>query len=403
MPPPSSVLTPDEPLTDESAGSLVADDLALRLARQWWAQERAQLALLLDPHGVVVGLRGDPETLGHEADSLMGRPFAALFAQTEGDGVDAGQIPLEVARAAGQACADGLVRRADGTTQWCTGSITALYEDGRRVGFAACLRPRDDLHGQRAHLRRRERQLEDERARLAALLDAAVHDLANPLAPLGNAVRLLETAGPDRVGELVPVLDRQLAQIRRVLDDLRAGQQAVHARPAAGTPTFAVRPVLQALIDQPWPQATARRQQLRLIAAAGAMTLRGDPARLADLLRPLIDNALAFSPPRATVLVIADRDEGETVLRVRDPGVGLSGETRDAVRAWLSRPGAAPVPPPELGTGLPLVRRLVQQWGGSLHLLSAGPDQGCEVVVRLPSQEDPQAPHATDAPDATGT
>jgi two-component system cell cycle sensor histidine kinase PleC len=119
--------------------------------------------------------------------------------------------------------------------------------------------------------------------------------------------------------------------------------------------------------------------------AADLPAVRGDAAKLRKVFAGLIGNALKFTPPGGSVTVEARALEADTVVRIRDTGLGMSKEEIavaltpfaqvDASRSrW--REGA--------GLGLPIAKALVQLHGGQLEIRSAR-SLGTEVVVRLPA------------------
>jgi two-component system, OmpR family, sensor histidine kinase QseC len=72
------------------------------------------------------------------------------------------------------------------------------------------------------------------------------------------------------------------------------------------------------------PQALAKAQRIEMDEAPKPCTVNGDATLLGVLVRNLVDNAIRYSPPGATVLVGWTQLEGQLALTVQDSGPGLS-------------------------------------------------------------------------------
>jgi signal transduction histidine kinase len=112
-----------------------------------------------------------------------------------------------------------------------------------------------------------------------------------------------------------------------------------------------------------------------------------DTARLRDVLRRLLDNALRFTPEGGSVLLRARQDRNEVVFEVVDSGIGIPADrVADSFRAFVQlhrRPGENREC---YGLGLPICRRTVEALGGTIEIKSAE-GEGTTVVVRLPVGE----------------
>jgi signal transduction histidine kinase len=108
------------------------------------------------------------------------------------------------------------------------------------------------------------------------------------------------------------------------------------------------------------------------------------PARLRHILDNLFSNALRYSDlakAEAWVFVGLRAAEAEYEFRVSDNGTGLPAGAGHEASELLSR--AAPVRAAGLGVGLPVVRLLVEQSGGTLTVRS-DEGRGTDFVLTLP-------------------
>lgn len=182
--------------------------------------------------------------------------------------------------------------------------------------------------------------------------------------------------GPPPLGEVVEAVRR----LGGVLADLRE-TPGYHPAHDQVTP-IAFRPLAEQVF----------RWQQRLLGVPSAtlrLELESDyiewfPARLRHVLDNLISNALKYRDPEQDEAWVGLRlrvAEGGYELRVSDNGVGLPAGGTDQVFELYHR--SAPARAAGLGVGLPVVKMLVEQSGGSLRVDQAG-DAGTTFVVLLP-------------------
>ena len=169
---------------------------------------------MLSPDGVVTSWNaGARRITGYEAAEIIGKHFSRFFATEE---MQAGHPwdELAIARETGHAEDEGWRVRKDGTRFWAKVAVTALRDgSGELRGFAKVTQ---DLS-----LQRHSQALEEAAGRVNDFLAVLAHELRNPLAPIRNAVELLRSLPPGQDFQLMlRALDRQSAQLARIVDDL---------------------------------------------------------------------------------------------------------------------------------------------------------------------------------------
>lgn len=101
-------------------------------------------------------------------------------------------------------------------------------------------------------------------------------------------------------------------------------------------------------------------------------------------LENLVTNALKFSPPGTRVWLSFDSDESEAWFTVRDEGPGFSKQDRKKIFQRYSRLSAKPTGSENsTGIGLSIAKRLADQNGGTLELLSPA-GKGAEFRLCFP-------------------
>ncbi len=232
------------------------------------------------------------------------------------------------------------------------------------------------------------RKIQDEDQRKNEFLAMLAHELRNPLAPISNAVHILRVSGEDPA-KLVwarELIARQLKQLVRLVDDLLDVSRITRGKIELKIETVAVDQVIAAAIETSKPNIDAQHHQLSIQLPPVPLRVKGDFARVAQVLSNLVNNAAKYTPKGGRISLSAARERDEIVFRVRDSGVGIPTEFLESifdaftqVDRTLARSHGG------LGIGLTLVRRLVELQGGSVSVRSEGKNRGSEFTVSLPA------------------
>jgi signal transduction histidine kinase len=210
-----------------------------------------------------------------------------------------------------------------------------------------------------------------------ALLARIAHDLRGPLMPLRTAAWLLrnEAGHGGRVGELADIVDRQSAQLARMLDELSDWGRCADRRMALD-----VVPIEAGLALDLALGALEGDVRIRYADGAEASPLLADRHRLGQLLRTLVEHAAARAPAAPVdVDVAAATDPAQLQLRVRDHGPALEPDARAAL---LVRPQAVPFDQ-GLGLRLLMARHVAEAHGGTLAVADGHGDGLC-LLLTLP-------------------
>jgi signal transduction histidine kinase len=269
------------------------------------------------------------------------------------------------------------------------------------VALILALKARSDRHERER--RRLIEQLRAEREQLAEagrhkdeFLALLGHELRNPLAPVRNALRVMRLQHPDPAAEpLRALMERQIAKLTLVVDGLLDMARVAQGKIRLRKERVDLAALVRAAAEAARPPAEENRHRLAVDVPPGPLVVEADPTRLEQVLGNLLDNAIQFTPPGGRIDVAAEPDGAGAVVRVRDSGIGIPAALLPHVFDLFTQAGRVPGRPAEgLGVGLTLVRRLVELHGGTVEAQSAGPGQGSEFVVRLPSASAVAPPHA---------
>ncbi len=213
------------------------------------------------------------------------------------------------------------------------------------------------------------------------------HELRNPMSPILTSVEILRLAphDPEASATARAVIERQVAHMRRLLDDLLDVSRVSQGKIALRRERLDLGSVLQRAVEVSQPLMAEKRQRLSVTNATLSIFVDADPARLVQVFGNLLNNAAKYSEPGGTIqvqLAVADRD---AIVRVRDKGVGMTPDMLEhAFDLFAQDLRSLDRAQGGIGIGLTMVRSLVKLHGGSVQAFSDGPGHGSEIVVRLP-------------------
>ena len=224
----------------------------------------------------------------------------------------------------------------------------------------------------------------------------ASHELRTPLTSIRGFAELYRQGAvrtEDDVRRLMGRIETEGARMGMLVEDLLLLARVDQQRPLTIGPVDLAAIAGDAVHDARAVQP-ARPISLHLDESlADVPVVRGDEARLRQVVGNLVTNALTHTPAdsRVTVSVGADDDPELLVLRVADEGPGM--DPADAARAFERFYRADTARTREAGgtgLGLAIVASLVAAHGGSVDLTTA-PGQGATFAVRLPRSGPPAA------------
>lgn len=343
---------------------------------------------MLDPKGFVASWnRGAERIKGYRADEIIGRHFSTFYTPEQ---VESGypDYELEQALEVGRYEDEGWRVRRDGTHFWANVVITPLWDDsGRHYGFAKVTRDMTE--------RKRIEALELAERQMFEFLAMLSHELRNPLAPISNAVYMLQLKPIDdpEIKWIRDVIDRQVSQLTRLVDDLLEVSRVTSGRIRLQTKKLDIASVMTAAIETSRPLIDSRRHALEISLPSEPTVVEGDPTRLGQVLVNLLNNAAKYTPEHGRIVVTVRHEGVNVAIRVCDNGAGIPPAFLPKIFDLFAQ-GERTLDRSEggLGIGLTLVRRLVEMHGGTIEARSHGVGLGSEFTVRLP-----MVPPSTDA------
>lgn len=222
-----------------------------------------------------------------------------------------------------------------------------------------------------------------ERHTLATAVDlaqAVAHNLRNPLASIRVSAEMLQASEPaaPEVTEHCNDITASVDRADRWISELVRVAQAPQLQLEGVAPT----PVIRACIEEMAAEMAKRKVSCQMLEGE-APTVRAHTAMLRQILISILANALDAMPEGGAIVIDWTADHAALTLRVTDSGKGIDEAVRNALfRPFFSTKSGG------LGIGLALVRRMVEQWSGSISLNRA-PVQGTCVALVLPLDGSP--------------
>lgn len=217
----------------------------------------------------------------------------------------------------------------------------------------------------------------------AQIASTIAHEVRGPVATVrGIAATTLahyDRLSDDERRELLGLIEQESRRLLTTVD-----QTSLAFKIDAGTLRFEPRGVELDGVVRAGVEAADPGDHPVTVEADEGVTITADRARLAEVVRQLVDNAAKFSPPGAPIAVVARRDDRAAVLEVTDAGPGIPADRRDHV--FTKFPSWRPAgyeEQPGSGLGLFICRGLVAEHSGEISVVDS-PGGGTMLRVRLP-------------------
>jgi signal transduction histidine kinase/CheY-like chemotaxis protein len=250
-------------------------------------------------------------------------------------------------------------------------------------------------------LQEREEALREADRRKDEFLALLGHELRNPLAPIHNATELLSRMLPADSRALVAVemIRRQAGQLTRLVDDLLDIGRITQGRIQLRLQNLEISTVILQAFETVEPQLREKGHKASVISSYEPLHVSGDFARLVQCVANLLSNAVKYTKPGGEIEVRTRAEDASAVIEIADNGLGIAPELLPQIfDIFVQGERSIEHAPGGLGVGLAIVKRLVEQHGGTVTARSPGLGQGSVFEIRLPRLVRPNAAAAEEPP-----
>ncbi|NOT32846.1 MAG: HAMP domain-containing protein [Candidatus Eisenbacteria bacterium] len=275
------------------------------------------------------------------------------------------------------------------------GPIEALTAAARRMA-AGDLSPRvtprgrDEVSGLAASFNAMAEALAAAQASRRRLTRDVAHELRTPLTALRGQLEAVEDGLLPPNPATLRSLREEVARMSQLIEDL---DRLAGAEDGSLRLELSDVPVREALESAAASFAAAAATAGVTLEADGAdeCVVRADPLRLGQVLRNLIANALAHTPPGGQIRLTALREADRVAIQVADSGDGISAEHVSHVFERFYRTDSARARASGgTGLGLAIVKHLIEAQGGVVSVASE-PQRGARFTIELPAAPRTQA------------
>jgi signal transduction histidine kinase/CheY-like chemotaxis protein len=260
------------------------------------------------------------------------------------------------------------------------------------------------IQGNRQALLEAHRQAEESSRLKDEFVATVSHELRTPLSPILAWIQILRLPrGAAELSKGLDVMERNGRILARIIEDLLDMSRIVSGSLRLDVHAVDINAVIRAAEETLAHAAASRQVSLNVKLASPPPPLRGDPARLQQVVWNLLSNAIKFSPPGSEVSVRTVHAGQQLDIIVEDQGAGMDPAFLPyAFDRFRQEDGSITRAHGGLGLGLAVVRQLVELHGGTVHAESRGRDQGTRFVVSLPiAVESRRTPRIAAPPEAT--
>ncbi len=331
------------------------------------------------------------QMLGHPVDAILGRPLSGVVPHA---------WPLM----------EPYLRKAFAgervSFEYCDSDLSNVAARH----FGAFLEPHTDLEGARTvavvmveitGLKRLESELRETDRRKDEFLATLAHELRNPLAPVRNAVTILNlNASPTKEAAwATSVIERQVRVMVRLIDDLMDVTRINQGRIDLHREPLQLSSILALAVESSRPHLEEYGHDLVIAQPDVGVLVDADLMRLSQVFMNLITNAAKYTDQGGRIDLQVEVIDLQVRITVRDNGIGIDPSNLGRVFDMFSQVESALARSRGgLGIGLSLVKRLVEMHGGSVEATSAGLGAGSSFSVTLPVFKAPAGPadHASE-------
>jgi signal transduction histidine kinase len=226
-------------------------------------------------------------------------------------------------------------------------------------------------------------KLEEANRRKDDLFAVLAHEMRAPLNAILTWTQVLrDNADLEMKHHALASIERSVKLQVRMIEDLLDASKISTGKLSVEMQLVDLATVVRNALDIVQPDASGKEIKIEFVPER--VHMRGDPARLQQVVGNLLSNALKFTPKGGTVKVDIAATAGRAEIRISDTGEGISAEVLPHIFERYRQGDSVVKGRDGLGLGLTIAGHLVELHGGTVEAESSGKGLGATFRVVLP-------------------
>ena len=194
-----------------------------------------------------------------------------------------------------------------------------------------------------------------------------------------------EEEGNEELLKKIEVIERNALSQKRLIEDLLDTNRIIAGKLRLDVQSVELCSMIETALDTLRPQALNKGVRLGKVTDGSPVTVRGDPARLQQVIWNLVSNAIKFTPSGGRVEVSLERVNSHVEISVTDNGIGIEPDQLAVIFERFKQVDSSSTRRyGGLGLGLAISKTLVELHGGSIIAKSPGKGEGACFRISLP-------------------
>jgi PAS domain S-box-containing protein len=265
-----------------------------------------------------------------------------------------------------------LAQRRDGSQFEADVAVAPIVEGEAVLGVICSLRDISETKHMERELRKALEQERELNALKSRFVSAASHEFRTPLATIMMATELIKNYAsrmtPQQQNEKLDRIQEQIYWLTQLLDDLLIINKVDTGKLQFHPARMDVEVFCRRMVDEARVQ-DHNSHIFEVLASGQDRQISGDETLLGYSLRNLLSNAAKFSPVGSTIRLEVRCSAEQTVIQVRDTGIGISPEDQASLFNVFHR-GANAAHIPGTGLGLTIAKQCIDMHSGQITIES---------------------------------
>jgi len=229
----------------------------------------------------------------------------------------------------------------------------------------------------------KEKELSDLKSRFVSM---ASHEFRTPLSTILSSASLVakytESDQQENRDKHIYRIKNSVNNLTDLLNEFLSIGKIEDGKIVAHYTHFNIKDVLGAVCSE--MQSLVKRGQHIEYTHSGDETVYLDPSLLRNVIINLLSNAIKFSPENGVIRIESTATKNETIIKVKDNGIGISKEDQEHLFERFFR-GTNATNIQGTGLGLHIVGKYIELMNGEISY-SSELEQGSEFIIKFTSQ-----------------